>query len=101
MIQNTPGLWTIFTTQFFFLTYIIPRCIVQTQFIYICLILQEKKDVSKDKASIDDSAFEALEKDFQEVSYLWYLGQTQVRYLFFLRSFPDPFQRANEDKKLK
>ena len=34
-------------------------------------VLKEKKDTSKDgKGSIDDSAFEALERDFQEVRSL-------------------------------
>ena len=36
-----------------------------------CFVLKEKKDTSKDgKGSIDDSAFEALERDFQEVRSL-------------------------------
>ena len=30
--------------------------------------LQKKEDGPKEKASIEDSAFEALEKDFQDVS---------------------------------
>ena len=31
-------------------------------------MLQKKEDGGKEKASIEDSAFEALEKDFQDVS---------------------------------
>lgn len=32
-------------------------------------LFQKKEDATKEKASIEDSAFEALEKDFQDVRY--------------------------------
>ena len=40
-------------------------CLIQDLKSVLCLIQDLKKDVSRQ--SIDDSAFEALEKDFQEV----------------------------------
>ena len=55
VFQNKCGHWAI------------PRYLIHVPSIE----LQEKKDsAGKEKASIDDSAFEALEKDFQEVSSL-------------------------------
>ena len=35
---------------------------------YKLLFLKEKKEPGKERPSIEDSAFESLEKDFQEVS---------------------------------
>ena len=56
-----------------------------------CVFQTKKEDGGKDKASIEDSAFEALEKDFQDVSTVMTLSfwtdrsgqtvQTQIRLL--------------------
>ena len=56
-----------------------------------CVFQTKKEDGGKDKASIEDSAFEALEKDFQDVSNVMTLSfwtdrsrqtvQTQIRLL--------------------
>jgi len=36
------------------------------------IFFQQKEEGGKEKASIEDSAFEALEKDFQDVSCTWF-----------------------------
>ncbi len=70
---------------------------------YISVILsflnQDKKD-AKDKGPIDDSAFEALEKDFQEVScplyrviLLSYIENLNLRYPLYNRSFSIPLKK--------
>ena len=38
-----------------------------TFYLLICFFQTKKEEGGKDKASIEDSAFEALEKDFQDV----------------------------------
>lgn len=62
----------------------VPLCVsISTVFVPVisgncCLLLQEKKEsTSKEggKSSIDDSAFEALEKDFQDVSVMLELNE--------------------------
>ena len=51
-----------------------------TFYLLICFFQTKKEEGGKDKASIEDSAFEALEKDFQDVRIFCFINDFSYPY---------------------